>query len=92
MRPQARGPSTIPAPSADASGSRRWILGVDSDPNHGYIVELPHLRELRNSGQLTVTPIFDSLSELDHDHLIWCTGFRPAFGPFPTSFAAANSR
>ena len=27
-------------------------------------------------------PIFDSLSELDHDHLIWCTGFRPALGPF----------
>jgi len=22
------------------------------------------------------------LSELDHDHLIWCTGFRPALGPF----------
>lgn len=27
-------------------------------------------------------PIFDSLSELDHDHLIWCTGFRPALSPF----------
>ncbi|WP_239659344.1 MULTISPECIES: hypothetical protein [Corynebacterium] len=22
------------------------------------------------------------MSELDHDHLIWCTGFRPALGPF----------
>jgi len=27
-------------------------------------------------------PIVDSLSELDHDHLIWCTGFRPALGSF----------
>lgn len=22
------------------------------------------------------------MSELDHDHFIWCTGFRPALGPF----------
>lgn len=62
--------------------SRRRILGGDSGPNLGDIVALPHLRELRDSGQLTATPIFDSLSELDHDHLIWCTGFRPALGPF----------
>nr|WP_305083681.1 hypothetical protein [Corynebacterium sp. CCUG 71335] len=62
--------------------SRRPILGGDSGPTLGDIVALPHLRELRNSGQLTATPIFDSLSELDHDHLIWCTGFRPALGPF----------
>ena len=51
-------------------------------PNLGDIVALPHLRELRDSGQLAATPIFDSLSELDHDHLIWCTGFRPALSPF----------
>ena len=65
--------------------SRRRILGGDSGSNLGDlgdIVALPHLRELRDSGQLTATPIFDSLSELDHDHLIWCTGFRPALGPF----------
>ncbi|WP_297188832.1 NAD(P)-binding domain-containing protein, partial [uncultured Corynebacterium sp.] len=62
--------------------SRRRILGGDAGPNLGDIVALPHLRELRNSGQLTATPIFDSLSELDHDHLIWCTGFRPSLGPF----------
>ena len=35
-----------------------------------------------DSGQLTATPIVDSLNDLDHDHLIWCTGFRPALGPF----------
>lgn len=63
------------------AGSRR-ILGGDFGPNLGEIVALPHLRELRNSGQLTATPIVDSLSELDHDHLIWCTGFRPALGSF----------
>lgn len=62
--------------------SRRRILGGDSGPNLGDIVALPHLRELRDSGPLSATPIFDSLSELDHDHLIWCTGFRPALGPF----------
>ena len=64
------------------AGSRRRILGGDSGPNLGDILALPHLRELRDSGQLTAAPIFDSLSELDHDHLIWCTGFRPALGPF----------
>ena len=62
--------------------SRRRILGGDSGPNLGDIVALPHLRELRDSGPLSATPIFDSLSELDHDHLIWCTGFRPSLGPF----------
>lgn len=64
------------------AGSRRRILGGDSGPNLGDSLALPHLRELRDSGQLTATSIFDSLSELDHDHLIWCTGFRPALGPF----------
>lgn len=64
------------------AGSRRRILGGDSGPNLGDSLALPHLRELRDSGQLTATPIFDSLSELDHDHLIWCTGFRPALGLF----------
>lgn len=64
------------------AGSRRRILGGDSGPNLGDILALPHLRELRDAGQLTATSIFDSLSELDHDHLIWRTGFRPALGPF----------
>lgn len=53
-----------------------------SGPNLGDILALPHLRVLRDSGQLTATSIFDSLSELDHDHLIWCTRFLPALGPF----------
>ncbi|MDU3821030.1 MAG: hypothetical protein E7G59_01800 [Cutibacterium granulosum] len=66
----------------DKRRRRRRILGGDSGPNLGDIVALPHLRELRDSGPLSATPIFDSLSELDHDHLIWCTGFRPALGPF----------
>lgn len=62
--------------------SRRRILGGSAGPNLGDIVALPHLRQLRDTNQLTATPIFESLDELDHDHLIWCTGFRPALGPF----------
>lgn len=62
--------------------SCRRILGGDSGSNFGGVIALPHLRELLNPGQLTATPIFDSLSQFDHDHLIWCTGFRPALGPF----------
>jgi len=38
--------------------SRRRILGGDSGPNLGDIVALPHLRELRDSGPLSATPIF----------------------------------
>ncbi|WP_175935627.1 NAD(P)-binding domain-containing protein [Corynebacterium sp. Marseille-P4321] len=62
--------------------SRRRILGGSAGPDLGDIVALPHLRELRNNGELSATPMFHSLDELDHDHLIWCTGFRPALGPF----------
>ena len=36
--------------------SRRRILGGDSGPNFGDIVALPHLRELRDPGQLTAAP------------------------------------
>lgn len=62
--------------------SRRRILGGNAGPDFGDIVALPHMRELRNNGELSATPMFNSLDELDHDHLIWCTGFRPALGPF----------
>ncbi|WJY69111.1 NAD(P)-binding domain-containing protein [Corynebacterium auris] len=52
-----------------------------ADSNLGDIVALPQVREARDSGRLTATPMFDSLHEVDADHLIWCTGFRPALEP-----------
>lgn len=47
----------------------------------GDIVVLPHVRRARDEGRLTATPMFTSLGELHADHLIWCTGFRPALAP-----------
>lgn len=52
-----------------------------ADSNLGDIVALPKVREARDSGRLQATPIFDSLDEVSTDHLIWCTGFRPALKP-----------
>lgn len=53
--------------------------GADSDL--GDIVVLPEVREARDSGRLQATPMFSSLDEVEADHLIWCTGFRPAIRP-----------
>ncbi|MCT1564381.1 NAD(P)/FAD-dependent oxidoreductase [Corynebacterium glucuronolyticum] len=53
--------------------------GPDSDL--GDIVVLPRVKEARDSGLLTATPMFSHLDELHHDDVIWCTGFRPALGP-----------
>ena len=52
-----------------------------ADPDLGDIVTLPEVRHARQSGDLQATPIFGSLSEVDAEHLIWCTGFRPALHP-----------
>ncbi len=52
------------------------------DSQLGDIVALPHLQRLRNAGLLYPTPMFDNLDEVSTDHLIWCTGFRPALRPF----------
>ena len=48
----------------------------------GDIVVLPSVRKARDSGALTWTPMFSSLDDVHADHLIWCTGFRPALSPF----------
>lgn len=48
----------------------------------GDIVMLPPVLEARDSGRLRATPMFTSLNEVEAEHLIWCTGFRPALGPF----------
>lgn len=53
--------------------------GDDSDL--GDIVVLPGVRAARDTGDLEATPMFSSLDEVATDHLIWCTGFRPALGP-----------
>lgn len=53
-----------------------------ADSQLGDIVVLPQVRRMRDAGRLTATPMFSSLSEVDAGHLIWCTGFRPALGPF----------
>lgn len=52
------------------------------DESIGDIVVLPAVRAARDSGKLRATAMFSSLSEVDADHLIWCTGFRPALQPF----------
>lgn len=61
------------------------ILRGEEDPGAdselGDIVMLPAVKEARDSGRLKATQIFSSLSEVEADHLIWCTGFRPALGP-----------
>nr|WP_120492593.1 FAD-dependent oxidoreductase [Corynebacterium lactis] len=53
-----------------------------ADSTLGDIVVLPNVKKARDSGSLTWTPMFSSLGEVDADHIIWCTGFRPAIGPF----------
>lgn len=64
------------------------VLRGEEDPGAdsqlGDIVMLPEVLAAREDGRLRATPMFTSLDELDEariDHLIWCTGFRPALGP-----------
>ncbi|MFC3849381.1 FAD-dependent oxidoreductase [Corynebacterium hansenii] len=65
------------------------ILRGEDDPGAdsrlGDIVMLPEVLTARDEGRLRATPMFRSLDELGgpggFDHLIWCTGFRPALGP-----------
>ncbi|WP_420174322.1 ArsO family NAD(P)H-dependent flavin-containing monooxygenase [Luteococcus sp. OSA5] len=53
--------------------------GADSEL--GDIVVLPPVRRARDSGALRATPMVTSLDEVEADHLIWCTGYRPALRP-----------
>lgn len=69
--------------------SRERILAIkrgEPDPGAdefiGDIVMLPKVKAARDSGALQATGMFTSLSEVQADQLIWCTGFRPALGPF----------
>lgn len=50
----------------------------------GDIIVLPHVQRARDAGLLTPEEMFthfDALNEQGFTDLIWCTGFRPAFGP-----------
>ncbi|WP_257159165.1 NAD(P)/FAD-dependent oxidoreductase [Corynebacterium cystitidis] len=50
--------------------------------NLGDIVMVPEVKRARDSGRLNARPMVDSLDDLDGvNHLIWCTGFRPSWGP-----------
>lgn len=53
-----------------------------ADTNLGDIVVVPPVKQARDEGLLEASPMFSNLDELEADHLIWCTGFRPALGPF----------
>ncbi|WP_232247043.1 FAD-dependent oxidoreductase [Corynebacterium freneyi] len=64
------------------------VLRGEGDPGAdsalGDIVMVPEVLAARDEGRLRATPVFHSLDELSDagvDHLIWCTGFRPALGP-----------
>ena len=46
----------------------------------GDIVVVPPVRAARDAGRLLATPMVDSLDAIVADHLVWCTGFRPALG------------
>ncbi|MHA2790111.1 FAD-dependent oxidoreductase [Corynebacterium sp. S7] len=45
----------------------------------GDIIMVPEVLKARDSGKLKATPMVENLDELDVNHLIWCTGFRPAW-------------
>ena len=64
--------------------SRSRILGTDEPKREldGDIVMVPPVLKARNEGRLQAQPMFDRLDDIDADHLVWATGFRPALQPF----------
>ena len=46
----------------------------------GDIIMVPPVLEAREAGRLVATPMFERLDQVVADHLVWCTGFRPALG------------
>ena len=64
------------------------IMRGEPDPgagtNLGDIVVVPPVQRARDEGLLEASPMFCSLDDVEAKHLIWCTGFRPALGPFRT--------
>lgn len=47
----------------------------------GDIVAVEDVREARDAGELAAEEMVGSLDQIEADHLIWCTGFRPAVNP-----------
>lgn len=47
----------------------------------GDIIVTDSIRRAREEGRLTWSDVPDSLDDLDVDHLIWATGYRPALRP-----------
>lgn len=75
--------------------ARKRVLAIqrgepDPGPDRslGDIVAVPPVRAARDSGRLRATPMFDSLDEVRGEHLIWCTGFRPALAPVRSLLSA----
>ena len=63
--------------------SRSRILG-QGEPERkieGDIVMVPPVLKAREEGTLQALPMFTRLDEVDADHLVWATGFRPALNP-----------
>ncbi|GAA3625975.1 hypothetical protein GCM10022267_10290 [Lentzea roselyniae] len=58
----------------DIAGRRAEGVGELGD-----IVAVPSVREARDSGPLTATPM-NTRTLADADVVIWCTGFRPSLG------------
>lgn len=52
-----------------------------ADTNLGDIVMVPPVLKARDEGLLRATPMPNSLDDINADHLIWATGFRPALRP-----------
>ncbi|QGU08643.1 putative oxidoreductase CzcO [Corynebacterium occultum] len=66
--------------SARALAAQRGETAPLEEANPGRIVMVPAVRQARDSGRLKATPMFESVDEVETDHLIWCTGFDPALG------------
>ncbi|MFZ2598359.1 NAD(P)-binding domain-containing protein [Corynebacterium casei] len=64
--------------------SRAQILGTSAPQRQfeGDIVMVPPVLKARDEGRLRARPMFESLDEIDAQHLVWATGFRPALKPF----------
>ena len=52
-----------------------------ADTNLCDIVMVPPVLKARDEGLLRATPMPNSLDDINADHLIWATGFRPALRP-----------
>lgn len=65
---------------------QRMLALVRGEPDPGAaarlgdIIMVPPVLAARDSGRLVATPMFGSLDQVAADHLVWCTGFRPALG------------